>query len=191
MCGVALLIESGETKGTKQIVAQMENMSKPNQFAFVEFNGDFFRFVTMSQGMLAFADPEVERQFLPPESDDTTLGQALRRSLGKSRSVSVDEFQRIFKSGQVQQVEKQNASFMMQTYGYKIRKAMLQHMKTCTVSSSGSAIEIQPTHRDSLETHRVHKSDSLFPLMVENSASDRDLGAALRQAVRKCTDDAV
>ncbi|NSY98265.1 CdiI family contact-dependent growth inhibition immunity protein [Agrobacterium tumefaciens] len=130
----AQFIESGETKGTKQIVAQMENMSKPNQFASVEFNGDFFRFVTMSQGMLAFADPDVERQFLPSESDDTTLGQALRRSLGKSKSVSIDEFQRIFKSGQVQKVEKQNASFMMQTYGYKTMKAMLQHMKKCTVS---------------------------------------------------------
>lgn len=164
-------------------------MDKPDKLALVEFNGEFYRFVTMSQGIMAFADPDAERQILKADSDDESLGFSLRRSLAGSKKVSLEDFQRIIKAGKVQQAEKLSAALVMQEFGYKTKKAMLQQMKTCTVSSVGSVIEIQPTHRDSLDFYTVKKNEGPFPIEVRSDGSDGYLGSALREAFLRCTSD--
>ncbi|WP_197388767.1 contact-dependent growth inhibition system immunity protein [Ralstonia pseudosolanacearum] len=160
-------------------------MKKPGAAVTVDFNGDFYRIITMSRGMMSYAEPGAEPIYLDPHVDDDSLGKALREALAKSRQVSVEDFQRIFRSGVVQKLGKEREALAMEKYGYKTRRAMLKKMDTCSVSVVENQIEIQPTHQKSLDGWTVTKDEGPFPLYVPGTATDADLGAALREGFKR------
>ncbi|MET2524668.1 contact-dependent growth inhibition system immunity protein [Ralstonia pseudosolanacearum] len=162
-------------------------MKKPSATATVDFNGDFYRIITMSQGVMSYAEPSVEPSYLDPQVDDDLLGRALREALAKSRQVSVEDFQKIFQSGVVQKLGKEREALAMEKYGYKTRRAMLKKMDTCSVSVVDNQIEIQPTHQKSLDGWTVTTDEGPFPLYVPGTATDVELGAALREGFKRCT----
>ncbi|WP_082221316.1 contact-dependent growth inhibition system immunity protein [Herbaspirillum chlorophenolicum] len=162
-------------------------MEKPSASANVGFNGDFYRFTTMSRGMLGYAEPSVSPCFLAPFVDNEALGNALRNALSESRLVSAEEFQKIFHSGIVQELEKKRDVEAMKTYGYKTKRALYEKMDFCSVSLFEHQIEIQPTHKKSLDGWTVKRDEGPFSLYVPKSAADEELGAALREGFTRCT----
>ncbi|WP_459204130.1 contact-dependent growth inhibition system immunity protein (plasmid) [Ralstonia pseudosolanacearum] len=162
-------------------------MKKPGAAVTVDFNGDFYRIITMSRGMMSYAEPGAEPSYLDPHVDDDLLGRALREALAKSRQVSVEDFQKIFQSGVVQKLGKEREALAMEKYGYRTRRAMLKKMDTCSVSVVENQIEIQPTHQKSLDGWTVTKDEGPFPLYVPGTATDIELGAALREGFKRCT----
>ncbi|MHA6845547.1 contact-dependent growth inhibition system immunity protein [Ralstonia syzygii] len=162
-------------------------MRKPNALASAMFNGDFYEIITMSQGMLSYAEPSVSPCYLPPEVDDASLGKALREALAKSQRVEVEKFQEIFHSGIVQKIAKERDALVMKSYGYKTKRAMFQKMDSCSVAVFDDQIEVQPLHQKSLDGYAARKDTGPFPLHVPATATDAELGAALREGFKRCT----
>ena len=161
----------------------MKNTSR----ASVYFNGDLYQFITMSQGMLDYAEPEATPQILSSASTDTQLGAALRFALSKSRQVTVAEFQEIFKSGLIQKIAKEREVSVMQQYGYKTRKALMKRMDCCWVTGQGEKIEIKPTHHKNIDGYSGISNDGPEILVVAADITDSQLGAALREGFSRCT----
>ena len=162
-------------------------MNKAKAWAQVSFNGDFFDFTVISRGILGYGDPGAQSQYLLPDAEDQSLGHTLRAVLSKSKRVSIDEFQIIFRSGIIEKTESEREKYVMERYGYKTKKAMYKNSDTCNIAAYENHIEIQPTHQDSLQTWTVKKDMGLHPLEIPNLATDAELGAALRQAFALCT----
>jgi len=155
--------------------------------ASVYFNGDFYEFVTMSQGMLAYADPQCSPEFLSPDVSDERLGSTLRMALAASKHVSIAEFQEIFKSGIVQKLAKEREVSVLQQYGYKNRKSLFKFMNCCWVTAQDGEIEIKPTHHKSIDGYSGISNDGPEILVVAADINDSELGAALREGFSRCT----
>ncbi|MFE1573088.1 contact-dependent growth inhibition system immunity protein [Comamonas odontotermitis] len=162
-------------------------MNKSTAWANVSFNDVFFEITTISRGMLGYGDPEVEPQYLPLDISDKILGESLRLALSKSKRVSLEEFQKLWNSGILEETEKMREKYTMNKYGYKTKKALYKNMNLCDVSVYGDFIEIQPTQQTSLDGYTVTKDMDLTPLKISHTVSDEELGAALRHAFTLCT----
>ena len=161
----------------------MENTSR----ATVYFNDDLYQFITMSQGMLDFADPDVSPQILMPTATAAELGSALRLALSKSRHVTVPEFREILKSGIVQKNAKERQALIMQQYGYKNRKAMMRKMACCWITADSAKIEIKPTHHKNIDGYSGISNDGPEILYIDTNSTDEELGAALKEGFSRCT----
>ncbi|WP_267112292.1 contact-dependent growth inhibition system immunity protein [Xanthomonas sacchari] len=162
-------------------------MKKSKARVSVGFNGDFFVLVTMSLGMMGYAEPDVLPKYILPVASDAELGAALRLALGESKQVSAEDFQRIIHSGIVQNNAKERDALAMKKYGYKTRRAMYQNMDECSVDVFDDKIEIQPMHQRALDGYTARKDTGPFPISVSLTANDVELGAALREGFRRCT----
>lgn len=153
----------------------------------VFFNGDFFCIVTQSTGMLAYAEPDAPPRYLPPDVDDATIGKTLRIALVASKQIEPAEFQKIWKSGIIDQNDAARDTFAMQHYGYKSRRAMYKNMDNCLVSASDGMIEISPSHHHGIDGYSADKRIGPFPLSVSDTVTDAELGAAIREGFKRCT----
>ncbi|PPV06422.1 contact-dependent growth inhibition system immunity protein [Xanthomonas axonopodis pv. vasculorum] len=156
------------------------------KMAQVCFNGNFYKLITMSDGMLSYADPDMQAKYLAPDVEDSELGAALRMTFEASKSVGIEDFHKIFHSGIVQERAKEREKWEMKNYGYKSKRAMKRNMAICNVSA-GDEIKIQPTHKNSLDGYTIKKDTGTFPLFVPSTATDAELGAALREGFKRCT----
>lgn len=162
-------------------------MKKIDAYASVSCNESFYEVTTMSRGMLRYGDPDAPRHYLPPDTDDATLGKTLRIALAASKTVSLPEFQKIFHSGIVQKVAAERDAAAMQRYGYKSRRAMYKKKDNCSVSAYDGIIEISPSHHHGIDGYSADKRTGPFPLSVPDTATDAELGAAIREGFRRCT----
>ncbi|MGS0537864.1 contact-dependent growth inhibition system immunity protein [Xanthomonas oryzae pv. oryzicola] len=160
-----------------------------SKYADVCFNGKFYRFITMSDGMLLYADPDMQPKYLDPDVADSELGYLLRVTLAESRQISVEDFHKILNSHVVQDRAKEREKWEMKNYGYKSKRSMLRGMNSCSVSALGESedIKIQPMHQKSLDGYTARKDTGPFPLFVPKTATDAELGAALREGFKRCT----
>jgi hypothetical protein len=99
-------------------------MNKSIADASVLYNGDFFRVITMSRGMLLYADPDMPTRLLLPAASDIELGFEVRRALSGSKRISASDFQALLKSGVVQKNKKEIESVLMSQFSYKSRRDM-------------------------------------------------------------------
>lgn len=163
-------------------------MKKIESAAEASFNGNFIQLVTFSIGMLDYAEPDAPPHYLPPDVDDAALGHTLRLALKASKRVSVDEFQKMFHSGVIQQRSKDREAWAMKHYGYKTKRAMYKNMDICSIEIANGQIMIQPTHMKAADGSYTVKTDTgPFPLYVAETVSDAELGAALREGFKHCT----
>lgn len=162
-------------------------MRKLDAAANVCLNELFFEIVTMSQGMLQYGEPSAPLHYLPADTNDTTLGVTLRIALSASKRVGVEEFQKIFHSGIVQERGKAREAEAMQKYGYKTKRALYKNMMCCWVSVFDGKIEIKLTHHKALDAYSGISNDGPEIQHLPVTCSDAELGAALREGFKRCT----
>ncbi|WP_197388765.1 contact-dependent growth inhibition system immunity protein [Ralstonia pseudosolanacearum] len=162
-------------------------MEKIGAMATAFSNGDFICIVAQSVGMMAYPEPSASPHYLSPDVGDAALGSALRAALASSKHVSVEEFQKIWNSGVIENIESERDDWIKKQYGYKTKRAMYKNMDTCNVSGIDDRVKIQPTHQKTLDGYTVRKDEGPFPLYVPGAAADAELGAALREGFKRCT----
>lgn len=162
-------------------------MKKIDARASVHFNGDFFEVSTMSQGMLDYAEPDSPPHYLAPDVNNETLGHTLRLALKASKRVSVEEFQKIWTSRIVHKLGDERDAWAMKHYGYKTKRAMYKNMDRCSISVADGQIEIAPMHHKSLDGYSGISNDGPEILRIPETATDTELGAALREGFARCT----
>ncbi|WP_412480367.1 contact-dependent growth inhibition system immunity protein [Azonexus sp. IMCC34839] len=162
-------------------------MKKIDAHANILFNGVFYCIETMSLGMLAYTEPEATPHYLPPDVEDEILGRTLREALNASKTVSIEEFQKIFHSGVIQQLGNERNAWAMKNYGYKNKRAMYRKMDCCWISAADGQIEIKPTRHKGLDAYSGISNDGPEIQYVSVAISDADLGAALKEGFKRCT----
>jgi hypothetical protein len=161
-------------------------MEKSESAAEVYTCDKFIKIATYSTGMLAYPEPSAPVKYLLPSVGDIELGAELRSSLRGSFRVSVPEFQKIFASGVIQRLAEERAQEAMKRFDFKSKREMYRKMDNCSVTVFADRIEIQPMHHKSLDGYSaVTSGPALTTLSL--SASDAELGAALREAFKRCT----
>ncbi|MGV6988174.1 contact-dependent growth inhibition system immunity protein [Testudinibacter sp. P80/BLE/0925] len=151
-------------------------------------NKDVILITYFLQGLLSMSDPEQDPVFLPVDIDDKMLGESAKEALLKSREIPLDEFYKIFNSGEVQLFGKKIEQQLQEHFGYKSRKAIYNTMDFLSIDMEDN-ITITPHHQDSLDgSTAVKKKDGTaiefeYPLEI----SDEELGMKIREAFKYCT----
>lgn len=150
-------------------------------------NPKFYSLVAASVGMLLFEEPESQPVYLSPDAENLLLGRGLRHVLSQSRTVSVEEFHRIFDSGAIERCVKERDAWQKKTYGFKTTKALYENMDCCMISVSEGEIGILPTKREPPYGASATADDMRNIIYVACSVSDAELGEALREGFNRCT----
>lgn len=162
----------------------------PRKTADIIRNQDFYQITTMSIGMLGFPEPNMPFQVFGLDVTDEEIGRRIRDALAASRMVSMDEFQEIWRNKD-QMITKRSAEFndlLMKQYGYKNRRELYRNMDICGVTLREGKIEVQPTHQKALDgSYTVKKDTGPFAQYISETASDAELGAAIREGFSRCT----
>jgi hypothetical protein len=164
-------------------------MNKSIADASVLYNGDFFRVITMSRGMLLYADPDMPTRLLLPAASDMELGFEVRRALSGSKRISASDFQALLKSGVVQKNKKEIEAVLTNQFSYKSRRDMFLKMKCCDVGIYSDEIQIRPQHHNSIDGYSGISQDGPEILRLAPTVSDDELGAALREGFLRCTSE--
>lgn len=149
----------------------------------VSINENFIELITFSTAGMSYADPDVPPAYLPVDADDEALGQAVWKALKASKILPGKEFMKIFNSGVVQKNIKEREALAMEKYGYKTRKAYWQKMESCWITHVDNKLKISPQRHKRMDDYE-HISDA--EIYLPETASDAELGAALREGFRRC-----
>lgn len=162
-------------------------MQKFAPHAIVCSNDRFYKISSQAVELMIIGDPEGVRLFLPPDEKDEVLGRAVRQALAASRAVPREYVSQLINSGELKRMGEEECSLMMRKFGYTGKRALYKSMKFCPVSVMSEGIEFQPTHRKGLNGFTVRTNLDLVPVIVPQTASDMELGLALREAFTRCT----
>lgn len=155
--------------------------------AIILLNEKFYRVSSLAVGLITIGDPDGIRLFLPPDANDEVLGSAVRQTLTASRPISLENLNQFIDSGDLKRRDKEEDSLMMRKFGYTSKRALYKSMKFCSISVVSEEIEFQPTHRKGLDGFTIRTNLNLVPVIVPQTASDMELGFALREAFARCT----
>lgn len=162
-------------------------MKKLTQRTNVYFNGDLFWINTLSTGMLAYPEPDAEPYILAPEVDNAELGRTVKKALQVSKQVGLEEFQRIFKSNVLKNLEKDRETQVIQQFAYRNRREMYKAMDCCSITCVENKISISPSHHDSLDGYSGVGEGGSEVIHLDASISEEELGVAIREGFKRCT----
>lgn len=162
-------------------------MQKFAPHAIVYSNDRFYKISSQAVALIIIGDPDGVRLFLPPDESDEVLGRAVRQALAASKAVPREYVSQLINSGELKRKGEEENSLMMKKFGYANKRTLYKSMKFCSVSVISEGIEFQPTHRKGLSGYTVRTDLDLIPVIVPDTASDMELGLALREAFARCT----
>ncbi|MCI1839687.1 contact-dependent growth inhibition system immunity protein [Achromobacter ruhlandii] len=162
-------------------------MQKFTPRAIILLNEKFYRVSSLAVALITIDDPDGLRLFLPPEANDEVLGSAVRQALTMSRAVPREYVSQMINSGELKKRDKEEDTLMMRKFGYTSKRSLYKSMKFCSISMVSEGIKFQPTHRKGLDGYTVRTDLDLVPVIVPQTASDMELGLALREAFTRCT----
>ncbi|EDW2056432.1 DUF1436 family protein [Salmonella enterica subsp. enterica] len=163
------------------------DMQKFTPKALVLMNDKFYSVDSLSVGLINISEPDGFQQFLPPDENDEVLGSAVRRALAASKPISLEKLNQAIDSGELKRRGKEEDTLMMRKFGYTSKRSLYKSMKFCSISMVSEGIKFQPTHRKGLDAYTVRTDLDLVPVIVPQTASDMELGLALREAFARCT----
>ncbi|TNH03705.1 contact-dependent growth inhibition system immunity protein [Testudinibacter sp. TR-2022] len=154
----------------------------------IKKNKDVILITYFLRGLIGMFDPEQEPIFLPVDVDDKMLGKSAKEALLKSREIPLDEFYKIFNSGEAQLFGKKIEQQLQECFGYKSRKAIYKYMDSLSVDME-EVFSIVPNHQDSLDGYTAVKKKDGTAIEFEYSLeiSDEELGMKIREAFKYCT----
>lgn len=163
-------------------------MSKSKSI-FIEVNCDFILVTSLITGMLSMTNPDQDFIFNEVDISDLDLGRLIKEKLNESKEISFEEFQDIFHSEKMKNLQKNLEIEMKKLYGYKNKKSIYKNMSSLTLDQADSYITIAPLHQDSLDggTAILLPDNSALEFKYDKNISDEELGKAIRQALTYCT----
>ena len=163
-------------------------MSKSKSI-FIEVNCDFILVTSLITGMLSMINPDQDFIFNEVDISDLDLGRLIKEKLNESKEISFEEFQDIFHSEKMKNLQKNLEIEMKKLYGYKNKKSIYKNMSSLTLDLDDSYITIAPLHQDSLDggTAILLPDNSALEFKYDKNISDEELGKAVRQALTYCT----
>jgi hypothetical protein len=168
-------------------------------WASAKCNGDFMCVETYSGYSNSRRDPKGEQYFLAPEASNEKLGLAVVNALGRSRFVLPAPRTDVWihpdagfdmELYDYKQTTENYATWvkdLMIRYGYKTKRALFKKMKSCSIERKGGVISIGPSHHEKLESWGRENDDGIEDVVIPESSTSGEIGAALRLAFGRCT----
>jgi len=125
--------------------------------------------------------------FLPDVAEDA-LGAAVLDCLAHSRFLDTPELRAALLHPEV--LARDYAAWierLMQFGGYKTKRALFKEMLSCWIEQDGDTITMQPSHHEKLDGWSGEGFTDADHVLVSAQASSSAIGAALREAFRRCT----
>lgn len=158
------------------------------KWADANMNDELITVATWSGYRMQAGDPSgAQHDFLVDVSDES-IGAAILDCLSRSRFLETEESRAAlfdFEAGQrnyLAWIER-----LMLFGGYKARRALFKQMARCGIEQSDDTITIRPTHHEKLEGWSGKGFTETDYVVISTSAPLAAIGAALREAFRRCT----
>ena len=161
---------------------------RPRKWAAANKTDEFITTDTWSGYVRRVMDPAGVHHDLEPGVSDEALGVAVVDCLSRSRFLETEELRTAlydFDTGQrnyMAWIER-----LMQFGGYKTRRALFKQMLNCSIEQEDDTITIRPTHHEKLEGWSGKGFTEADNVVIPASAPPAAIGAALREAFRRCT----
>lgn len=108
------------------------------------YNKEFMNIKTCSGFRMDAYDPAGYQFFLVPSVDDITIGEAVLKSLSKSRIIKEKDIGAFFDFRRIMKDYQDWVTYCQKTYGYKTKKVMFKHMDHCSITCENNLITIMP-----------------------------------------------
>ena len=129
-------------------------------------------------------DPNGAEHLLAPDADNEALGSALLDALQKSRVLDLEEARIFFDPQRIARDQAAWIERLLSRYRFKSRRALFNGMKHCLVDVRGGNISIAPTYHEKSEGWAGMGPE--FELVLPSKADAIEVGAALREGLRRC-----
>ena len=168
-------------------------------WAAVKCNSDFICVETCSgyRGGTD-VDPKGKQHFIATDASDENLGLAVVDALAHSRwvlsapregstySPEVEfDSDLTFKKGAERYVAW--TEFLIERYSYKTKRALFKDMKNVSIEKKSGSITFKPWHHEKLEAWGRTKGDGIEDVVIPDTSTPAEIGAALRLALSRCT----
>jgi hypothetical protein len=150
-------------------------------------NGDFICVETSSGYRSCVTDPKGSQHLLSHEVEDLELGAALIDALARSRFVTPQEDLSLFDYKQVMQRHSEWTLKLVAKYGYKGPRALFKEMMHCRVERRNGLIAFIPMCHSRLQEWSGHGITVEDHVIVPETSTPAQLGAALKLAFEGCT----
>ncbi len=155
-------------------------------WASVYKNREFICIKTCSGYRSSHGDPKGKQHMLGLDADDLAVGSALLDALAHSRFLLPKDDPELFSYEKTAERYQQWVAEIMAHYGYKSRRAMFKNMHTCGVEKKSGLITISPSNHDRLEGWSGTGIKETDHVVIPESSSPAEVGAALRLAFSRC-----
>lgn len=147
---------------------------------------DFISVNTCSGFRRSARDPDGVILYFSLSVSDEELGAAIRSALSASKFISPDEARLFFNLNSIEQNYEGWVSDMVARFGYNSRRDAFKDMKLCMIERVRENITIKPTNHEKLEAWGGKGIDSSDYETFDVTASEVNLGTALKRCFSKC-----
>jgi hypothetical protein len=162
--------------------------AKPRKWASAFNNEALIAVETCSGYGRRVRDPSGPQYSLTSSATDEELGVAVLDCLSSSRFLDTPELRAA--SMHPDALAQSYAAWLdrlMQFGGFKTKRALLKDMRCCWIELEGGNISMRPSHHDKLEGWSGEGFTDLDTVVVSAAEPASAVGAALREAFRRCT----
>jgi hypothetical protein len=136
----------------------------------------------------AVRDPTGPQYSFASSATDEELGGAVLDCLSSSRFLDTPELRAaLMHPDALAQSYAAWLDRLMQFGGFKTKRALLKDMRCCWIELEGESISMRPSHHDKLEGWSGEGFTDADNVVVSAKESPAVIGAALREAFRRCT----
>jgi hypothetical protein len=147
-------------------------------------NQDFLCLSAQSGRGLLFNDPRVSRKVYSLNESMEVIGNAVFDLLGKSAVLSNEDFQILFKSGDIQKEGEAWERAVFKQFSYKTKGALYKKMLNCTIRELDGVLTFSSTNHSKL-TSWSGMSD-VEKVIIPATSSSEEVGLALCEAFSRC-----
>ena len=127
---------------------------------------------------LSAIDPDGKIFFLERHPEAPELGRAVLECLAASRILPLEEAKIFFDNTAAQRRYEDWLALLMQKFGYKTRRAVLQKMHNCGVDLRNGIITFRPTFHEKLEGWSGELIDKADYVHIPDTSTDEEIGQA-------------
>ena len=151
----------------------------------VDFNGDYYYFVTLFDYGLWLPDYTLDPIVLTKEAEAIDLGASLKKAFSRSETTDTKSSY-IFDHQENKINYEKNTKKIMALGGYKNKKALFKNMRHCGVRQVNDLITIKPSNHVKLEAWSGECISETDWVIIPASASDEELGHAIIEGFSRC-----
>jgi len=159
----------------------------PHAWAEVCYNEKGIFLVTRSGNVMTALEENGVRHFLPRDASDRMLGEALIDCLKASRVVPQEEWKAFFDWRDADRRWKEYEKWQLEASETKTLRALRRNQMLCSVYLEQSQIACKPRNHIKTNEWAYFIHNEVEPVGIPFDSSPAQIGAALREAMNRCT----